>query len=357
LKVLFIARNYPPDVGGAEKLNYDLVKHLAKHVDVEVISNKFGKYSLIFYIYALFKSIKADNVDIIFLSDALLSPLIPLFRIIKRVPIVIKIHGLDITYPNTIYQMVIPFFTRMADKIICISEATKNECIIRGINENKCVIIHVGIDINDMSINIDKKDIIAVAENKLGINLKNRRVILSVGRLVERKGFHWFTEKVVPQLLEYDDNFIYIIAGDGQYRDVIEKIILENNLVDNVKLTGKIDRYTLKILYNIADVFVMPNIRVNGDIEGFGIVILEASSCGVPVVASNVDGIKDAVIDGCNGILVEPHNPESFSKAIYELISNDLLSNNDIRRCVHDNFNWERIISEYIHNFKVLCDK
>ena len=196
MKILFIARNYPPSVGGAEKLNYDLANNLKKHVDVRIVANKFGKYSPIFHVYAFFKSIFAEK-DIIFLSDPFLSPLIPLFKIFKK-PIVIKVHGLDITYPNKIYQWAIPRLTNMVDKVICISRATKEECVKRKIDSEKCVVIPVGIDCNEFFIDEDKGKLRRELSQKLGVNLNNKKILLSVGRLVERKGFHWFIDKVMP---------------------------------------------------------------------------------------------------------------------------------------------------------------
>lgn len=90
--------------------------------------------------------------------------------------------------------------------------------------------------------------------------------------------------------------------GDGIYKEKIKGIIDKYNLEKYVFMLGKVDDKILKLLYNTSDIFVIPNIPVVGDMEGFGIVALEVASCGVPVVASKLEGIKEAVQDG-KGIL------------------------------------------------------
>lgn len=349
MKVLFAARNYPPNVGGAEKLNYDLARYLSKFVELDVIPNRFGKYSPIFHFY-VFLRVLFKKVDVIFLSDTLLAPLIPLLKILKRKPVIIKVHGLDITYPNRLYQLFIPMFTNMADKIICISEATKYECIKRGIDPDKCTVIPVGIEPNEIYLNKDKQELRNIVAKKLKLDLHNKKILLSVGRLVERKGFHWFVENVIPKLIEREENLIYLIAGDGPYREIIEEIITNHHLEDYVKLLGKVDDETLRLLYNVVDIFVMPNIPVEGDMEGFGIVILEAASCGVPVVASNLEGIRDAIVEEKNGFLVKVYDVDEFIKIINRLLRDNKKERNlsRIRNFTLNYFNWDIIAKNYI---------
>lgn len=353
MKVAFVVRNYPPDIGGAEKFNFELAKNLSNVVDLMVIQNKFDKYSPLFHIYAFIKILMV-KVDLIFLSDSYLSPLIPFLKFFKGRPVVVKVHGLDITYPNILYQWIIPRLTNMADKVICISIATKEECVQRGIDSRKSVIIPVGIS-DEFYSEKDKNELQMIIFEKM--NLNSKKIIFSVGRLVERKGFHWFVETIIPKLIEREKNFVYLIAGGGPYRGVIEEIVNKKHLEEYVKLLGKIDDETLKSLYNAADIFVMPNIPVKGDLEGFGIVILEASSCGVPVVASNIEGIRDAAMNGKNGFLVESYDVDGFTDVIIKLLENDYERKRvgmNAREFTLENFRWEKIAKSYFEIFKLL---
>ncbi|MDI6603127.1 MAG: glycosyltransferase family 4 protein [Patescibacteria group bacterium] len=356
MKLVFIARNYPPDVGGAEKLNYDLACNLSKHLDLKVISNNFGKYSPLFYIYAFLKLFllwARRDVDTVFLSDALLSPLIPFLKIFRK-PVVVKVHGLDITYPNRVYQSVVPRFTNMANKIICISEATREECLRRGIKADKCSVITVGIDFNEFYLDGDRGEFRRQISKIIGIDLTEREILLSVGRLVERKGFHWFIENIMPKLIEKRREILYLIAGDGVMKERIEESIREKTVQDYVLLLGEVNVDTLKLLYNASDIFIMPNIKVKGDMEGFGIVALEASSCALPVIASRLEGIQNAIEDGCNGFLVEPYNISDYVNRINELIDNDQKRKDfgeRAREFTLGNFGWEGIAKEYFEEF------
>ena len=177
--------------------------------------------------------------------------------------------------------------------------------------------------------------------NKANIKLGSKKILLSVGRLIERKGFHWFVDEVIPPLIEDYKDFIYVIAGAGPMQKYIEDIIHKKNLYNWVILLGKIDDELLGLLYNISDIFIMPNIPVEGDIEGFGVVALEASSCKLPVIASNLEGIRDALLDGEIGDLILPLDPLNFSKAILNLLESDNLRKKigeKARELVLDNF-------------------
>jgi glycosyltransferase involved in cell wall biosynthesis len=356
MRVLFIARNYPPHIGGAERLNYELAQNLQKFVDVDVLPNRFGKYSPIFHVYSVFKILlNRDKFDIVLLSDAYLAPIIPIIKKTAKKPVVIKVHGLDITVPNKIYQFFIPKFVNMADNVICISKATKEECIKRGISPDKCKVILIGIDKKRQKTYIHSKK----ADGKQ-LNITNEYVLLFVGRLVKRKGIHWFVENVIPKLVEKDKDFIYLIAGDGPYRKVIENIISEKELEKYVRILGKVSDEDLELLYNIADIFIMPNIPVEGDMEGFGIVILEASSHGVPVIASNLEGIRDAVVNGKTGILVEPLNPDMFAREILKMIEavrENRKIKKKIRRMVLKRYGWSKISQKYYSTFALLTKK
>ena len=108
-------------------------------------------------------------------------------------------------------------------------------------------------------------------------------------------------------------------------------------------LFGEISNKFRNVLYNAADMFIMPNITVPGDMEGFGIVALEAGSCGLPVIAADIEGIRDAVIDGKTGFLIEEEDAEGF----LERIRGMSLQGADVRRTVASRFNWQTLSMEY----------
>lgn len=337
-KILFVARNYPPNIGGLETLNRELYLQLKKKVSIELVKNTNHRYSIKFLISGLLKIIFSD-CKIILLSDALLSLYIPFIKVLGK-KVLIRVNGLDITGPNFFYQLIIPFLTNLSDRVICISNATKNECLKRGISPKKCVVIPVGINPNEFVLKIPKNQLRLKLFNKLEITEQNQKILLSVGRLVKRKGVGWFLKKVMPKL---NSKYLYFISGEGPEKDNIQKIITQEKLQKRVFLLGKTDIETLKLVYNSADIFVMPNIKSKGDMEGFGIVALEAASCGLPVIASNIEGIKDAVLEGKTGLLIEEKNSLKFVEAIKRIN----LNRGKIIKAVQNKFSWTIIAKQY----------
>lgn len=147
------------------------------------------------------------------------------------------------------------------------------------------------------------------------LGLRHRRVLLTLGRLVSRgraKGFDEVLD-VLPRLVAEDPSIVYVIAGAGEYRAALEARVQGMSLGDHVVFTGFVDDAEKASLYRLADLYVMPS---RG--EGFGFVFLEAMACGVPVVASSVDGSRDAVRGGLLGSMVDPNDPEALLTAIRE---------------------------------------
>jgi glycosyltransferase involved in cell wall biosynthesis len=337
MKLLFITRKYPPSVGGMENLSYHLAREFKKTPDFKLISWGGSQIWLPFFaIYAFFKAswlIVTRQVNQVHLGDGVLAPVGLAIRTILHTKTTITACGLDITYKLGFYQWLWPKMISKLDKVICISSATLDECVKRGIPKNKCVFIPCGVDPNDFAINATRKDLEKVA----GINMNGKKVLVTVGRLVKRKGVAWFIANVLPNL---EDDYIYLVAGDGPEKDKIQEIIKSNELQKRVKLLGKISSLDLKILYNTADVFVMPNIPVEGDMEGFGIVAIEASSVGLPVVATNLEGIRDAVIAGKSGYLIDSDSIPSWLKTIKYA---DSLQKESITKIIKNEFSWKNI--------------
>ncbi|HLC95563.1 MAG TPA: glycosyltransferase, partial [Patescibacteria group bacterium] len=151
-------------------------------------------------------------------------------------------------------------------------------------------------------------------------------VITRVGRYVKHKGVEWFIRNVVPLL---PDHTLFVAAGavvnqntagDKDYFPLCKKAVQELHLEHKVCLLTNISQEQLKILLNTSDLFVSPNIPVLGSMEGFGINVLEASVCRLPVIASRLEGLQEAITDGKNGILVEPENATAFRDAIVSFV-------------------------------------
>src|SRR6185369_12221260 len=145
----------------------------------------------------------SQKIDIIHMQDGLLAPMGVVLKTIFRKPLCVVVHGLDVTYQNKFYQVIIKWALPRADKIICISQAVQNEVLKRGVDNAKTIVIPLGI--NDDIFSADHLQARSYLNQQLGLN-KDNKIILSVGRLVERKGMHWFVENVMPGLVKADKN-------------------------------------------------------------------------------------------------------------------------------------------------------
>src|SRR6516164_1303782 len=143
--------------------------------------------------------------------------------------------------------------------------------------------------------------------------LRSAIVMLTVGRLAAGERYKGVDEviDVMPRLLEQLPNLRYLIVGDGADRSRLQAKVREQGLSDYVIFAGRIAEAEKVAHYNLADLYVMPS---HG--EGFGIAIIEAAACGIPVIGSAVDGSREALLDGQLGCLVDPTKPDDLVLAI-----------------------------------------
>ena len=204
---------------------YQLYKHLSQITEVKLVKwggeNKWLPLVLPYLFLKALAILIFGKVDVIYLQDGLLAPFGWPLKIFKK-PVVITIHGLDITYKNKLYQLCVPRYIRRLHRVICISNATKQQCMERGIPEEKIMVIPHGVS-DEFYLHLNRSERKKLrkelsAKLRASLNLSDKKLLLSVGRLVERKGFHWFVEDVMPKINEYNEDCIYLIAGEGIYK-------------------------------------------------------------------------------------------------------------------------------------------
>ncbi len=343
-KILFISRNYPPKIGGLETYSYNLIKEFEQHHIVHKIvlsrSNIHLLWFLPFCLLAGAATARRHSIGHIHLCDGLLSPIGVMLKSLTGARISASIHGLDITYRNGFYQLLMPRCAARLDRIICVSHATCSECRRRGVPDHKIVVIPNGIRPDALYLNQSRELLLRRLEPIIGSPMREKKILLTIGRLVKRKGVTWFMDAVMTQL---GPDYIYIIAGEGPELEPIRQRIRRHQWKQRVFALGRVSDETRKILYNAADIFVMPNVTVDGDVEGFGIVIVEAGSCGLPVVASNLQGIRDAVVENKSGYLVEEGDAGGFCDRIVHMD----LKRRDIRAQINKQFDWAQIYHVY----------
>ena len=259
------------------------------------------------------------------------------------------VNGLDATTPTWPY----PHFVRKVfdslDLVLPISHATAAACQARGLRHDKCAVVLLGIKLDRFAAATDRNESRARLLKLAGEGGDAPRLILSsVGRFVPRKGVVWFIGNVMPML---PDDVQFFVAGDGPDRSRIDQAISALANPQRVKLLGAISDADLEVLYHGSDLFVMPNVPVPGDMEGFGLVMLEAGLCGLPVIASRLEGIADVITEGENGHLAESGNAEQFRNAIMRYYDDpDALAHASVSARLHTaaRFGWAGVTDRYI---------
>lgn len=359
LRILFITRKFPPQVGGMENLSFNLLTYFKRRADcqVQTIILKRSQYHLLWWFpYATFlAAIKARHADVVHLGDPVLAWIGFFVKFFYRKPVAVTVHGLDVTFPSLIYQWYLKFFGRRFDAYLCISRYAQAEAQRRALGP--CRVITIGVDFRKAQA----AQKISAAEQerwkkKLGI-APGKHLLLTVGRLVPRKGVYWFIDAVLPLLPPQD---LYLVVGEGEERARIEKLITHKNLSCRVKLLGRIADQELLTTYRLAHIFIMPNIKVPGDMEGFGLTAVEAALNGLPVIATGIEGIRDAIADGQNGILVPEGQPAAFVREIGRMFQEEkrrLAFGRKAQAYTRKYYDWRVIIDKYFLAFSEISKK
>lgn len=362
MKILYISHLHPPtnaplrSIGGMQRVSMQLVKELKNNPSVitkTIIQhapwNGIEIRTAIFLAklgIKLPQIVKDHQPDVILFSSMVTASLARFIRNKIDIPMVTINHGYDVKMPIGIYQKFVPSVFEALDGVISVSRATREECIKRGMHPDKGVALPNGLDLSHAKEIPDKVDSRKELEHLFNIDLKNKSLLLTVGRQVKRKGHEWFISEVLPKI---KSNVIYMAIGDGPEHNRLIKIQKGLPLRNKIIFIGKQPDDLLQKAYAAADLFVMPNIPIEDDMEGFGIVLLEANLASTPAVATDLEGIKDVVENGKNGYKIPVKNSEAFASKIDETLNvNYLALSNSSRNYAIQNFAWNRVAERYI---------
>lgn len=267
----------------------------------------------------------------IHVCDASLLPLGSMLRRISSGQLSVTACGLDVTYQALWYEWLMRYFLGIADVYVAISHATAAELVKRGVQKKKIIVIPCGVSPGATAVQEPVTD---------------DRLLLTVGRLIPRKGTAWFLSHVFPRILQEMPDVRYVIAGSGPEEEHIRLIIKQLNLGNSVELKTDCSDKQRDELLSGAAVFVVPNIPVSGDIEGFGIACIEAAVRGTPVAAAHLEGLRDAVIDGETGRFFEPADAASCMETVLSLLHHPL-SRSAVSSSALQHYGWDVVFPMY----------
>ncbi|HEX6925674.1 MAG TPA: glycosyltransferase family 4 protein [Longimicrobiaceae bacterium] len=378
MRILFVSHTFPlegeplSNVGGMQRLAVEQEIALASHPDVELTSLVLRSSSrwtelrtgpfLLRLLWEIPRIVRSAAVDVVLFSSMVTAALAPLLKPRlrgTRVKLAATPVGRDVTLPNPAYQRLVPRIFSALDLVLPISRATAEECLSRGLAPEKLRIVPCGVDPSRFppveNRSATRAELLAALKLVGGAPIPEGALLLcSVGRHQERKGFHWFVEHVMPRLPE---DVVYLLGGSGPMTPRIQEIVRHRNLRDRVRVLGRISEEMLLTLFRGADLFVMPNIPVPGDMEGFGVVMLEAGLCGLPILAADLEGIRDVVRDGENGMLLPAGDADAFARAIESFRHNpgrlEAASRSSVQATL-SRFSWEVVVEQYLEALRPL---
>lgn len=262
------------------------------------------------------------------------------------VPYVVYVYGSEsVRWGGGITGRLMRRALRGSCRVVTNSDATSAEFRTFGVPEEKLTRLYPGVDPARFRPAPKDPDLL----RRYG--LTGKRVILTVARLDQRKG-HDTVLRALARLP--DPDVVYLIVGRGREEARLRALASACGVVDRVRFAGFVPDADLPAVYNLCDVFAMPNrvtegTDLSGDIEGFGISFVEAGACGKPVVAGRSGGAVEAVVDGQTGLLVDPHSDREVAEALRRLL-NDPAEARRLgeagRRRAETLFDWEALAGQ-----------
>lgn len=271
-----------------------------------------------------------------------------------RVPYAVLVHGSDILLASKLYQAAIQPLLRGAALLFANSRNTAELLAGRRLDRGRIRVVCPGVTPPPPPGTEAGEAMRALAAEAAG-----KPVLLSVGRLVKRKGILEFIRDVMPKVRrELPDARYWVVGGEPKASlihqeriwDRLEAAIRDSGQEESVKLLGRLPDADLDLAYAASKLFVFPCLDIPHDIEGFGIVVLEAALKRVPAVATRSGGIPDAVEEGVTGVLVPPGDADAMAGAIVELLRKPerLARMGEAgERRAREEFNWTAVAARY----------
>ena len=375
MKILFLTLEYPPQNGGVASYYFGVVSELKRRGhEVEVVRGG----DLLGWLwprwmkgyFTVRKLIKKEKTDFLFVGHVLpLGTVAYLLR--RRVPYVVFTHGMDVLIAQKSWRKrwLLKKILAHAKLVVANSEFTKQQ-----IDKLESIVVYPC-----PSIVVDAKhEEVEVLRRKLG--LSGKKVLLTLGRVVERKG-HDMVLHALPEILEHVPNAVYVVAGDGPDLERLQKMVAESpppqsspiegegqygdstplvggarggGLQSYVRFVGTVSDEDRARYFSLCDLLVMPSRQIGPDVEGFGIVYLEAALFEKPSIGGRSGGVPEAILDGKTGALVDPADAGALARVAVQLLRDDGLRDElgkNARARVLQEFTWEKQVEKLVTKF------
>ncbi|MEK6984706.1 MAG: glycosyltransferase family 4 protein [Nanoarchaeota archaeon] len=268
---------------------------------------------------------------------------------IIKVPLVATIHGIDVCPKNYLHNFLIRMYLFFPKKIMAVSRYTFDLAAL-NCDRKKLIVVNNGVDLEKLKVTKSREVM------KKELNLGNKKILLSVGGLVKRKGID-IVIKALHGVIKKVPNLAYLVIGRGSELENLKVLSKSLGLEEKVRFLGYVSNSEIANYFNLCDVFVLMSntIKDKGGIEGFGIVYIEASAMGKPAIGGKSGGTGDAIVDNATGFRVQPNSLNELIKKLILLLRNDRLRlkmGSAGRKRVLKNFLWKHNVEKTIEVYK-----
>jgi glycosyltransferase involved in cell wall biosynthesis len=371
MKILQVTPYFPPHVGGLEKCVYKISEQLVrkghkvvvytanfpKSKPLEIVEGMvvhrlpvffrvFNAPVVLFLSYMLKERADVVHVHIPPVFGALSSIF---FAKINKKPVVLTYHN-DTIGHGLIERFVAKLYNTLENNLILKnvaiitvpSQAYKEKLVGRGMEEDRIEVVNNGVDFRVRS----KTSEIAHLQKKH--KLSGKKIILFIGALETRKGVEYLI-KAVPEIAKEISEVKILVVGDGKMKSKLQCLAHDLRVEDSILFTGYLPDEELGVLYDVADVFVLPSLY-----ETFSLVILEAMTHGIPVVTTDIAGTRALVKSGHNGLAIEPRSPKRLASAIVRVLLDDRFAKEigEKGKQTSIKYSWDRAASEMIQVYQ-----
>ncbi len=266
-----------------------------------------------------------------------------------KIPYAISLHGSDVTVAER--PLFKPFARRIlknASWISACSEDLRSRVIALGADPAKVTTIPYGVDVETFKPDPERKK--KFTEKIKAKYKKGDKVILAVGRLVEKKGFIYLLDAMKTVLDERKDALL-VFAGDGDLDVPLKNRMRELGIGQKVIFAGMVERDDLPVYFSGCDILAVPSVKdKHGNVDGLPNVLMEGFASGCAMVASEIAGIPNVMINGENGLLTEPENASGIAEALLRLIKDDKLRlklGKNARKDALNKYTWKHTGEKY----------
>lgn len=360
-KFLLVTGDFPPIKGGISTLLYELWKRIPPESALVVTPKSQGsdefdrqqKFKIVRTVYSpryltplilaitSIILIRKEDIKALLCGEVMTAGLSGyLCKILFGRKYFVYLHGSEFREYRGLWFLLISLILKNANKVITNSFFSKREFLRNlDISEEKVMVLSPGVDTLRFHPEVDISNVI----NKY--NLKNKKILLTVSRLEENKGIDKMI-KLLPGIRQRFPEVIYLIVGKGPEEDYLKDLVADVS-PEGIIFAGEVTDRDLPEYYVAADMFILltQEVPTRGFVEGFGIVFLEASACGKPIISGRTGGAVEAIVDTQTGFLVDPSNDKEITEAIEKLLTDRELGRKlgrQGRKRMVEEFSWEK---------------